>query len=157
MRYSSLEYLRCPVCVGNLEIKPERTPEVKAIEGTLRCLGCGRTYPIRGGIPDLAYPDELLESDLKVLEFYEGFAEQYDHSAQAIAEQLRVDEDILRNWKTSVVERLRLRPGKVVLDVSCGTGADLIAMSGMMGGEGLIVGVAFQWRCSGWLGGSSTS
>jgi ubiquinone/menaquinone biosynthesis C-methylase UbiE len=141
MRTGPLEYLRCPVCIGNLEIKPERTSEKEAIEGTLRCLGCGRTYTIRGGIPDFAYPDALLESDIKTLEFYEEFAEQYDHSAQAIAEQLRVDEDVLRNCKTSVLERLRLRPEDAILDVSCGTGTDLIAISGMMCGEGLLVGV----------------
>ena len=52
-----------------------------------------------------------------------------------------MDEDVLRNWKTSVVERLRLRPGEAVLDVSCGTGTDLITMSEMTGGEGLLAGV----------------
>jgi len=141
MRTGSLEYIRCPVCIGNLEVRPERASETEVIEGSLRCLGCDRTYPIRGGILDLAYPDELLESDLKVLEFYEEFAEQYDRSAKAIAEQLMVDEDILLNCKTSVVERLRLRPGEAALDVSCGTGTDHIAMSGMMGGKGLLAGV----------------
>jgi ubiquinone/menaquinone biosynthesis C-methylase UbiE/uncharacterized protein YbaR (Trm112 family) len=141
MRSGSLEYLRCPVCIGNLEIRPERASETEVIEGTLRCLGYDRTYSIRGGIPDLAYPDELLESNLKTFEFYEEFAEQYDHSTQAIAEQLRVDEGVLRNWKTSIVERLRLRPGEAALDVSCGTGTDLITMSGMIGDEGLRVGV----------------
>jgi ubiquinone/menaquinone biosynthesis C-methylase UbiE len=141
MRAGSLEYLRCPVCVGNLEMRTVRATKTEVIEGTLSCLGCDRTYPIRDGIPDLAYPDELLESDLKVLEFYEEFAEQYDRSTQDLAEQLGVGVEVLWNLKREVVDRLRLGCSDAVLDVSCGTGTDLVAMSKKIGRDGLLVGI----------------
>ena len=36
-----LEILACPACKGNVEYKEER----------IVCLGCGRKYPIKEGIP----------------------------------------------------------------------------------------------------------
>ncbi|MFN2569269.1 MAG: Trm112 family protein [Candidatus Dormibacteria bacterium] len=38
-----ISLLACPACHGDLREK----------DGTLTCAGCGRTYPIRDGIPIL--------------------------------------------------------------------------------------------------------
>lgn len=38
-----LEILACPACRGDIRPLPE--------DGGLECLGCGRVYPIRDGIP----------------------------------------------------------------------------------------------------------
>ena len=36
-----LDILACPACKGNVEFKDER----------IFCLGCGRKYPVKDGIP----------------------------------------------------------------------------------------------------------
>ena len=41
---SVMALLRCPACRSELQSEPE---------GALRCLGCGRTYPVTDGIPTL--------------------------------------------------------------------------------------------------------
>jgi SAM-dependent methyltransferase/uncharacterized protein YbaR (Trm112 family) len=47
-----LAFLRCPACRGTLELSsPRHTSDGELIAGMLAC-GCGRRFPIRGGIAD---------------------------------------------------------------------------------------------------------
>lgn len=43
-----LKILACPVCKKKVELKGDE----------LVCVGCGRRYPVKGGIPHML-PDEL--------------------------------------------------------------------------------------------------
>ena len=54
MKLSLLEWLRCPECRGVLALVPAQEPltDTTAIDdGSLRCVGCARSYPIVRGIP----------------------------------------------------------------------------------------------------------
>ncbi len=50
MKRELLEILRCPVCLGELDLSVEREDE-EIIKGTLKCKKCGRIYSIEEGIP----------------------------------------------------------------------------------------------------------
>lgn len=51
MKQAALRFLVCPACGDGLELRPGRTEGPEVIEGRLLSGGCGRTYPIRGGVP----------------------------------------------------------------------------------------------------------
>jgi SAM-dependent methyltransferase len=53
-----LEFLACPRCAGVLISKSERSEGGEVLEGTLGCVACRASFPIRGGIPRIL-PDAL--------------------------------------------------------------------------------------------------
>jgi uncharacterized protein YbaR (Trm112 family) len=48
-----LEILVCPACKADLELKAD--------ESGLRCLQCGRVYPIRNGLPVMLIDQATIE------------------------------------------------------------------------------------------------
>ncbi|MGC8663162.1 MAG: Trm112 family protein [Thermoplasmata archaeon] len=62
MKLETLDILRCPVCLGELEIKVDKQ-ENEIIKGTLTCKNCGRSYMIEDGIPMML--PELARMDKK--------------------------------------------------------------------------------------------
>ncbi len=48
-----LDVLACPVCVREPDGAPEgkRPGELEAADEGLKCLQCGRSYPVKDGIP----------------------------------------------------------------------------------------------------------
>ncbi len=58
MKPKLLEILRCPVCRKELTLSPSRQEGTEVLEGTLTCTGCGASYPIADGIPDMLPPAE---------------------------------------------------------------------------------------------------
>lgn len=54
MRDDLLELVCCPECRADLRLQsPARDATGEIVTGTLACSGCGRTYPIEDGIPNL--------------------------------------------------------------------------------------------------------
>ena len=51
MHASLTSLLACPSCRKELALRATSASEDSIHEGSLRCLGCGLEYPIRGGIP----------------------------------------------------------------------------------------------------------
>ena len=51
MKKAALRFLACPACGGALELRAVRAEGPEVIEGMLLSEGCGRRYPIRGGVP----------------------------------------------------------------------------------------------------------
>ena len=145
MLRKSIAYLVCPVCISGLELNVSEKVYSEVIEGSLRCRGCGREFLIIDRIPDFTYPEKLHEKDLRVMKFYDEFAEKYDQFGHILAEQLGVEEEALWELKSSIVNRLQLKGGEAVLDVSCGTGTDLVQMGGKIGDNGLLVGLDLSW------------
>lgn len=58
MRPDLLEILCCPVCKGDLTLRPVKEDHGEVLEGSLHCAKCPAEYPITDGIPDLLPPDE---------------------------------------------------------------------------------------------------
>lgn len=53
-----LDVLACPVCKHNpLELKVTEEEDEEVLSGSLRCGGCGLSYPIEDGIPNMLPPD----------------------------------------------------------------------------------------------------
>ncbi len=70
-----------------------------------------------------------------VRRLYDGQAAHYDASL------FRFDLLGLKSWRTSLISRLRLAPGATVVDLCCGTGANLALLADAVGPHGRIVGV----------------
>lgn len=66
MQRELVESIRCPFCRGGgLELAVEQEDVREVREGTLRCPGCGRDFPVRKGIPDFIDPaDEVLAREV---------------------------------------------------------------------------------------------
>ena len=82
---------------------------------------CGRRYPIRDGIPQLIYPDELLPSDAEFQRKYDEGAERYDDGLDWLWRAFDVDEMAVRR---GMIDLLVAQPGARILEIGAGTGRD---------------------------------
>lgn len=112
---------RCPVhpnsgllVPAELE-KPAVPARDLAGEPGLRCSECGRTFPLKEGIPDLVVGHDDLG------EFLEAEARQWDEQAHRYEEKRGHDLRYMAGVHATI-EALQVQPGDVVLDVGCGTG-----------------------------------
>ena len=115
MKYHCLAWLACPDCGGDLRFTdlPKYPHEGKDLqEGTLACAGCGRTFELIDGIPQL-YPKGRAESG--VTRTQQSFAWEwlrYPGSLEEDPEVFLEETQVPRaDWA-----------GKVVLDAGCGMG-----------------------------------
>ena len=53
MRSDLVSRLACPECKGALRLEGATSAKGDVISGTLRCAGCGTTFGVHGGVPDL--------------------------------------------------------------------------------------------------------
>jgi len=51
MKYELLDFLACPACRHDLDLKESFKGKGEVIEGSLVCTSCKKEFPIRGGIP----------------------------------------------------------------------------------------------------------
>lgn len=100
-----LEQLACPDCHSPLQ----------GADAALRCLGCGRCFPVYDGIPHLFARDAGGPREEQTRELYDSIAEEYDE--QSIPPH--VAEHYLRK-RVALVRALM--PAGRLLDVGCGTG-----------------------------------
>src|ERR1041385_784446 len=115
MKKRLLQYLACPSCNGD-EISLNGIVEqdgIEIISGELKCVECGRAYPIVRGIPRFANPEEV-EQDKQAT------AESFGWSWQQFSQDdMTYDEQFLA-WIAPV--RPEFFAGKVVLEGGCGKG-----------------------------------
>lgn len=130
---SRLGPLRCPACLSVLRIS---TPSGEGAVGE-RDLGsaCGRSFRVRDGVPNLVYPSRLARSDQRFLGQYEALADRYDSAVRRLFRDLGGRESEFRAWMCGLVPR---SPGGSLLEVSCGTGANLPHLAQRVGGKGSI-------------------
>jgi len=57
MRSDLMEILVCPLCKAELSLAVDQEDGDEILAGTLTCTGCGQTFPIEDGIPNLLPPD----------------------------------------------------------------------------------------------------
>jgi uncharacterized protein YbaR (Trm112 family)/SAM-dependent methyltransferase len=114
MKRTALQYFVCPRCHGDLVVRESDGDEV--VEGALGCGRCGRSYPVRGGIPRFAGGDE---------QYTDTFGRQWTRWRSTQHDSL--------NGTTIYAERMERYTGwtpdsfagKVVVDAGCGPGAYL--------------------------------
>lgn len=84
----------------------------------------GRTFPVRDKIPIFVDPGTIITAQLLQQRFYDRLAPAYDlFSALHVALSRRA-----RNWREEYLEEIRIPPGARVLEVSVGTGANLVRL-----------------------------
>lgn len=131
MYISALDYLCCPICQKELEVKESTEKQEWISHGSLLCRnGCG-VYPIENGVPVLI-PERCQESydpiELQSLT-RERFSSQWD--------MYRFGET---TWGITVEERIPVvlheldwqkedLAGKVILDAGCGNGTLSLALA----------------------------
>lgn len=58
MKKALLDILACPVCKHHpLSLKAKKEEGEEIVEGDLHCSGCGASYVINDGIPDMLPPE----------------------------------------------------------------------------------------------------
>ena len=67
-----------------------------------------------------------------------------NHPGYVNEDYLRAAAELLRPFKQRTYERMQVRPGDKVLDVGCGTGADLAPLKELVGAHGLVTGIDYD-------------
>src|SRR5918912_1248263 len=61
MRNVLVDYLACPTCAGDLELRPGECEDEEIMTGELACTACEAVYPIVRGVPRMRTEMERLE------------------------------------------------------------------------------------------------
>lgn len=107
-----LEWLVCPECAHDLRQTVSKADGDDTIEGALTC-DCGRTYPVRDGIPRFT-DDAPLSADIRRTQHSFGY--QWTRFSQMVIDFRENFLDYIRPIDESFF------PGKRGLDVGCGFG-----------------------------------
>ncbi len=114
MKRRLLKYLVCPECRKGFGIKVSEGNAGEIVTATLVCSGCGKTYPVVGGVPRILRRLSGVERRTAAAFGYEwkNFREHYGYyEAQFLSWIHPIKPDFFR--------------GKVVLDAGCGMGRNM--------------------------------
>jgi len=137
-----LRFLMCPACGGSLDqTTAGRSPEIE--DGELSCASCARRWAVRGGIPDLTFPDELCEKDAGSRALWNRIARLYE-GINLFTGLLRGVS--VRDERRELIGRLGLRPGAAVLELAAGTGSNLALLAEDLGKGGTVFGLDLSRR-----------
>ena len=128
MRYETLALLRCPSgCETELEPVPTKETSGRILDGKLVCTGCGREYPITGGIARLL-PLSLDRPEMSPADAHETETER-KRSEMAARDAQVEDYDKMRGlaWFGKIeipvtLGRMDLQRSDVLCEAGCGTG-----------------------------------
>ncbi len=124
VKTTSLEYLACPACHGELALAEGQGAEVES--GSLFCLACQKTYPIQRGIPQFIRYAELSSMNRRFAMLYDWFSHVYRLYSR-VAFAFLGGEDRCRG---GLIDRLELQQKRErVLEVSIGPGVNLPYLS----------------------------
>jgi len=125
MKKALLDILACPVCHGEIQL-PEPHSDGEILEGKLVCVGCGKKFPIREGIPQL------------MVNFKEAStAERFGYEWKNFPELSPVYEMQFLDWIRPISKSFFRE--KVILDAGCGKGRHLRIASRF--GAKMVVGI----------------
>lgn len=132
MRLSEAKFYVCPNCGKAMQLRTQKEDGGQVLNGTLAC-GCGETFPIVDGIPDLTYPLQLAASDLEAKKWYDDNADSYDENLHLTFETFQENEDAVRS---RLVQRLGLKHDSCVLELGAGSGRDSVFIADQLGANG---------------------
>ena len=121
MKDSFTKLLVCPCCTISLTLQVFSKTAGEVTEGRLCCAGCGRDFPIRGGIPRFVTDDAYVSSFSFEWKMWQRT--QFDAPARPASTQ---------TFLNSTGRSPREFAGKLVLDAGCGAGRfmDVLALAG---------------------------
>lgn len=136
LREDSVEFMRCPLCNGELVLNVEKTEGEEVSSGFLQCSVCKKEYKICHGIPDFMLPELLNETDEKWMRSYDRTARSYELMMGTLIPLFSMGSEPLerRRW----VKQLQAERGDHVLDVSTGTGRNLSLIAKLVGSSGRV-------------------
>jgi ubiquinone/menaquinone biosynthesis C-methylase UbiE/uncharacterized protein YbaR (Trm112 family) len=120
MKQTTLELLECPACHSRLQFQIPTSKETIS-DGWLSCLNCGKTYPIKRGIPHFITQQELIGLNKPFARMYDWFSWIYSAFSKVGFLLLGTTETHARG---EVLARLEPNHGRV-LEVSIGPGVNL--------------------------------
>ncbi len=123
---------RCPETGSPLELIVTEQAGDEVVTGILRN-PAGRDYAISGGIPDLTFPLVLPDADAFARTTYDRVAPVYDEYLPLLFSTFDSNERDIRN---AMVDRMRLSPGQVVLEVGAGSGRTSSVIAARLKGAG---------------------
>lgn len=139
------DFLRCPACHGDLEV--DRPAELTSLQnGELKCSACARSWPVRDGIPQLVFPDELGEQDQRSQSLWNRVAILWP-AMLALTNVIRGSREAAE--RQHLIERLDLREGQVALETACGDGNNLHLIARQVSDQGLAFGLDLSPRMLG--------
>ena len=144
MKRTSLSYLACPTCHGELALTMGQDARIKT--GSLFCATCNKTYPVRQGIPYFIQYRELSATNQRFARLYDWFSIVYRLYSR-VAFAFLGGEDRCRG---GLIDRLELKgSGERVLEVSIGPGVNLPCLMPRGAGEvaGLDISLGQLQRC----------
>ena len=146
MRERLLEWIVCPLCKGSLALTARQAASEGVAEGLLPCRSCGRTYPIRAGVPRLL----TTARDPRTAKSF-GFewtrvdVTEFEEDVVTFFRKTGLDDRVYtslpqRERTYATTQALPFAPdgsrlaGKLILDAGCGMGRYLNVAAGY-GGE----------------------
>ena len=119
VKHSTLGLLSCPHCQSFLSLRDNLDNEV-VDKGNLFCAECGRSFPIKNGIPQFINAGELEGSNLRFARQYDRLAPFYSLFVKAAFLPFGGD----RKARKEILYHLDLKGGRL-LEVSIGNGVNL--------------------------------
>lgn len=138
MNTRAVEFLRCPGCKGDLDLEMKEQHGDTVVSGRLVCGECDSDYEIAYGLPNLVYPEpeKLPEIDRQFLDQYQRIAASYDRTLRLLMLLFGIWEPRAR--QRDLISRMDIDPGDRVLEVSAGTGSNLLLIADEIGNDGEI-------------------
>ena len=112
MKQELLDLLVCLRCRGRLRHEPTRTDGREIVDGTIHCMACGATFPVRDGVPRMV-PDGLSSRE-------RATARAFGQEWKTLSELSAVSHDEFASY-IEPLSPADLR-GLTVLDAGCGMG-----------------------------------
>jgi len=124
MRLDLTDYLCCPACIGDLELRVEKQTKLEVVQGILECLSCKRRFEIKDGLANLTFPETLAESDLQQQKRFDR-EPSYDFRPRALVLGIWDYALFETRARAKVVDGLELKRNASVLETGVGTGGNL--------------------------------
>jgi len=131
-----VDFLCCPICLGELDLVDVVRIGDDIIGGRLICRNCSHVYPIRDGIPSFLISNCFGFSNRFQRLFYNVYAPFYDLFERRLASLVGFREEDLRS---RVVECMDIGRFDSVLEICIGTGGNIPFFRRYT--DGLIVGL----------------
>jgi uncharacterized protein YbaR (Trm112 family)/ubiquinone/menaquinone biosynthesis C-methylase UbiE len=127
MKLRLLDYIICPICAGPFDLRKDKLEVEEIMEGELLCRSCGKSYPIRRGVPRL---------------LPESFSKEQEATAAAFGYEWTHFTEIEDTYEQEFLDWIHpvgkdFFPGKLVLDGGCGKGRH-VALSAAFGAADVI-------------------